>query len=165
MRLSYKLRVFLMLSLGLVVFAAAWSVWRYASHAEEREAWEETVERLEAQKTRIDSLSTAIAEMDLDLEEEKERLAAASERIGHYERRADGGRLPTPQFQRYEASIERHNEIVERHNERLARLQEIYEEYAALVDRHNALIDTANAMQRRAVEEGYQLPAAELLLR
>lgn len=145
-----------------MVASVGWSIWRYASHAEEREAWEETVERLEAQKARIDSLEGLIERVGADVEADRERLESASERIGHYERRAVGGRLPTPQFDRYQASIERHNEIVERHNETLARQQRLYAEYAGLVDRHNALIDSANAMQRQAVEEGYQLPAAEL---
>lgn len=162
MRISYKLRIFLLLSLLLLVATVGWSVWRYASHAEEREAWERTVHRLRAQKAGIDSLQTLMDDMGEEVETEKERLDAASERIGHYERRAVGGRLPTPQFQRYEASIERHNAIVESHNESLARMQELYAEYEVLVDRHNALIDSANAMQRRAVEQGYQLPAAEL---
>lgn len=162
MRISYKLRVFLLLSLVVLTASVGWSVWRYASHAEEREAWDRTVDRLRAQKAGIDSLQALIDDLGAEVETEKQRLDAAGERIGHYERRAVGGRLPTPQFQGYEASIEHHNEVVERHNESLARMRELYAEYAALVDRHNALIDSANVMQRRAVEEGYQLPAAEL---
>lgn len=164
MRISYKLRVFLLLSLLLLGASVGWSVWRYASHAEEREAWQEAVDRIAAQKTRIDSLEALIEEIGDEVKADKRRLESASERIGHYERRATGGRLPTPQFQRYQASIERHNQIVVRHNETLARQQELYDEYADLIQRHNALIDTANAMQRRAAEEGYQLPVENLRL-
>ncbi|MBW3660616.1 MAG: hypothetical protein KY397_03165 [Gemmatimonadetes bacterium] len=162
MRISYKLRIFLLLSLVLVVTSVGWSVWRYASHAEEREAYEATIERLRTQKGQIDSLEAVIGRLREDVQAEKARLEGAGERIGHYERRAVGGRLPTPQYRRYRESIDRHNEIVSRHNATLGRVNALYDEYADLVSRHNTLIDSANAMQRRAVEKGYQLPAAEL---
>lgn len=158
MRVSYRLRVFLLLS-GLVVAASVgWSVWRYASHAGEREAFEDAVGRLADQSSRIDSLEAVMDTLRKGLEADRERLDRAGERIGHFERGAVDGRLPTPQYREYRASIASQNALADRYNHRLARLQSIYAGYSALIDRHNALVDSANAMQRKAVEEGYQLP-------
>lgn len=162
MRVSYRLRVFLILSVVLAAAMVAWSSYRYASHAEDREAFEASVERLKIQKTRIDSLEARVNVLDAEVDRDKERLEAAKERIAHYERRAVAGRLPTPDYRRYREAIDHHNDVVAEHNEDLAAVNAAYDEYEALVTRHNALIDSVNEMQRKAVEEGYELPAVEL---
>lgn len=161
-KLGYRLRVFLVLSLLLAAASVAWSVFRWESHAPAREAWERVTSSLRAQKVQIDSLEAAIEAARGRVDEDKSRLESIGRRIGHYEGRAVNGRLPTPQYRAYRTEIERHNEVVERHNVELAALQALYRRYSALVDLHNALVDSANALQDRAVEEGIQLPEADL---
>ncbi|MDX1622379.1 MAG: hypothetical protein R3199_00130 [Gemmatimonadota bacterium] len=160
--ISYRLRVFLLLTAALVVALVGWSLWRWRARAPQRDAWERITERIAVQGTRIDSLEGSIAALEDTVAAERERLESIGERIGHYEGSAVDDRLPTPEYRRYRSAIERHNEVVERHNEDLARLHEVYDRYSALVDSQNALIDSANALQRRAAEEGFQLPEAEL---
>ena len=156
--MRYRLKVFLLLSSMLTVFVLSWQLWRHQSHADEREAWEATTRLLDAQQSRIDSLEAVLAGFDARVAKGKNDLTSIQRRLAHYENRATGGRLPTPQYREYMRAIDAHNALVARHNETLARMQRIYADYAALIDRHNALVDTANAMQRRAVQEGYALP-------
>ena len=162
MRLPYRLRVFLLLSGIFAAAAVAWSLVRWETHAPHREAWEAVTSTLGARRLAIRSLEAAIDSLQTAVEADQGDLASISRRIGHYESQSRGGRLPTPQYRAYMAAIERHNEVVQRHNRGIAGLGELYAEYSGLVDEQNALIDSANAMQRRAAQEGYQLPAARL---
>lgn len=162
MRISYRLRVFLLLTGALVLGLVAWSFYRYTTHAPQREAWAAVTDRLGVQAARIDSLAAAVDSLETKVEAGRESLESIGERIRHYERRASGGTLPTPQYRRYMREIEAHNEVVERHNQDVSELQRVYARYSVLVDSHNALIDSANALQRAAAQEGYQLPRAEV---
>lgn len=159
--MSYRLKVFVLLTAGMIVVVLGWSLWRHASGTEAREAWVVVNDSLRVQKTRIDSLKRTVDELQNRVDEGKRRLDRLGERIAQYERTARRGRLPTPRFDAYERTIERHNDVVAEHNERAMRLQDVYAEYSRLVDRHNALIDSANRIQRAAVEEGVQLPRTE----
>lgn len=162
MRISYRLRVFLLLTGALVLGLAAWSLYRYTTHAPQREAWAAVTNRLGAQAARIDSLAAAVDSLETEVDAGRESLESIGERIGHYERRASGGTLPTPQYRRYMRAIEAHNEVVERHNHDVSELKRVYARYSALVDSHNALIDSANSLQRTAAQEGYRLPRTDL---
>jgi septal ring factor EnvC (AmiA/AmiB activator) len=153
-----RLKTFLMLSSVLLGASVAWQLWSHQSHAEERAAWSEVGDSLRVQKAQIDSLEAILAGSDARVEQAKEELAAAQRRLTHYERQADGGRLPNHQYRQYMETIEAHNTIVGRHNADVARMQRLYRDYSALVDAHSALVDSANAMQRRATQEGYALP-------
>lgn len=161
MRSSRQFRVFLLLTAAVVLafLALGWVRWR--GQAPEREAWAAMQGEIEAGTTRIDSLKQLLARLDDRLTGEKRALASASERLGHWERQAVGGRLPTPQHRQYLIEIDRHNEAVSAHNAVLAEMQRVYARYSALVDTHNALVDSANALQRRAVQEGIQLAVPE----
>lgn len=156
--MSYRLKVFVLLTGTMIVVVFGWSLWRHASGAEAREAWVAVNDSLRAQETRVDSLKSAVDELQERVDEGKRRLDRLGERIAQYERSAERGRLPTPRFDAYRRAIDRHNAFVSEHNERVMRLQDVYAEYSRLVDRHNALIDSANRIQRTAVEEGVQLP-------
>jgi len=156
--MRYRFRVFLLLTGTLLIATVGWSLWRHASGAEAREAWVEVNRSLDIGRTRIDSLKGAIATLQTEVDDDKVRMARLGERIARYERSALRGRLGGSQRDAYERTIDRHNEIVAAHNRRVERLQEVYGEYSRLVDRHNAMVDSANRIQRRAVEEGIQLP-------
>lgn len=161
--MSYRIRIFAVLTGTMVVLVLGWTLWRHASGAEAREAWVAVHDSLQNQKVRIDSLETVVDTMRQRVDEGKRRIDRLGERIAQYERNARRGRLPTPRFEAYERTIERHNEVVSDHNRRVRRLQEIYGRYSRLVDRHNAWIDSANRIRRAAVDEGIQLPRAEPL--
>ena len=156
--MRYRLKVFLLLSTGFTVLVLGWQWWRHGTHADEREAWEATTRLLDAQQGRIDSLEAVLAELDARVTKGKQDLASIQRRLAHYERRASGGRLPTPQYREYMRAIESHNALVTRHNENLTRMQRIYADYSALIERHNVTVESANDMQRRAIQEGYALP-------
>lgn len=162
MRVSYRLRIFLLLTLLFAGTSVAWSLIRWETHAPEREAWASVSAAMTRQKARIDSLEAEIGALQDRVGQERAEMEGSSRRIGHYEGGARNGRLPTPRYRAYMGEIDRHNEIVQRHNEDVVELQAIYQEYSELVDLHNALIDSANSMQRRAAEEGYQLPEPEI---
>lgn len=163
--MGYRLRVYLVLTSILAAAAISWELLRHESHGEEHEAWRAVTDTLRAQQGRIDSLEAALLRLDTQVDRHKRNLAAGQERLGHFERTAVGGRLPAPRYKEYLRAIEAHNEEVERHNAALAEMHTLYALYSALVDTHNALIDGANAMQRRATQEGYALPEADLRLR
>lgn len=152
-----QLRVFLLLSSGFVValLILGWVRWR--SHAPEREAYAAVMGEIETGATRIDSLKQALARLDGRLQRDKAALTSARERIGHWERQAVGGRLPTAEHRQYLREIDRHNAAVATHNADLSEMQRVYAEYSTLVDAHNALVDSANALRRQAVQEGIQL--------
>jgi hypothetical protein len=156
-RATRQFRVFLALTGLLALAFVAWGWVRWRGHAPEREAWTAIQADLGTQSARIDSLKRVLAGMDLELDRAKRDLTAAGERLGHWQRQAVGGRLPTPQHRQYLRDIDRYNEAVDTHNQRLAVMQGTYAEYSALVDTHNVLVDSANALQRRAVQEGIQL--------
>jgi len=160
-RTTRQFRVFVVLTAALVIgfMALRWVRWR--GQGPEREAWAAVRGEIEAGSTRIDSLKQVLARLDSRLEADKRALASAGERLGHWERQAVGGRLPTPEHRQYLREIERHNEAVSTHNAVLAEMQVVYAEYSALVDTHNALVDSANELQRRAVQEGIQLAVPE----
>lgn len=157
MRTTRQFRVFLLLTAGLTIAFFAWAWLRWHGHAPERSEWASIQYDLEAQSSRIDSLKTILAGMDREVSGSKRGIAGAGERLGHFERQAVGGRLPTAEHRRYLREIDRHNEAVTAHNAALAAMQRVYAEYSALVDTHNALVDSANILQRRAVQEGIQL--------
>ncbi len=145
----------------LLAVATGHSLWRYRSQAPYRDAWSQVATKLGEQKTRIDSLSTALAVLEAGVEEEKARLHRLSLEIAGLEREAVNGRLPSSEYRRYRSVISRHNEIVETHNSSVAEMQQSYAQYSTLVDTHNALIDSANQLQQTAVERGIQLPQIE----
>ena len=157
MNATPQFRVFLALTGLLVLATLGWGWMRWQGQAPERAAWASIQRDLESQSARIDSLKAGLARMDGELDRAKRDLTSASERLGHWERQAVGGRLPTPQHRQYLRDIDRHNAAVEAHNERLIGMRATYAEYSALVDTHNVLVDSANALQRRAVQEGIQL--------
>jgi len=156
--MRYRFRVFLLLTGTLLIATVGWSLWRHASGAEAREAWVEVNRSLDTGRARIDSLKGVIETLQTEVDDDKVRMARLGERIARYERSALRGRLGGSQREAYERTIDRHNEIVAAHNQRVGRLQDVYGEYSRLVDRHNAMVDSANRIQRRAVEEGIQLP-------
>jgi hypothetical protein len=155
--------VFVFLTAMLLAVATAHSLWRYRSQAPYRDAWGQVATELGEQKTRIDSLSTALAVLEAGVEEEKARLRNLGLEIAGLEREAVNGRLPSSEYRRYRSVIARHNEIVETHNASVAEMQQSYVRYSTLVDTHNALIDSANRLQRTAVERGIQLPQIDSL--
>jgi hypothetical protein len=156
--MRFRLLVFLVLTGILVAASIGWELVRHGGRSEERATWEALTDTLRTQQGRIDSLEVVLARLDERLTHEKRALATMQERIGHYERRASGGRLPTPQYREYMRTIESHNQAVTRHNATLAEMQRIYAAYSVIIDRHNAHVDSANVMQRRATQEGYTLP-------
>ncbi|HUP00275.1 MAG TPA: hypothetical protein VM737_01980 [Gemmatimonadota bacterium] len=158
MRLDRRFTVFLLLTLSLVALAAAWSVYRHRSHATEREAWRVITAEIGTGRGRIDSLESVLARLDARVEEEKDRLAGAAARISHYEGQSVRGRLPTPAYREYLASIDRHNRVVESYNAALVEQRRVYADYSILIDAFNARVDSANQLQRTAVEQGIQLP-------
>lgn len=162
MRTTRHFRVFLVLSGALALAFLGWGWIRWRGEAPERAAWASVSRDLAAQSARIDSLEAVLAGQERELATEKQAIAGAGERLGHWERQAAGGELPTVEHRLYLREIERHNRAVSAHNARLNAMQRIYAEYSALVDTHNALVDSANRLQRRAVQEGIQLadPAA-----
>lgn len=162
MRVSYRLRVFLLLTLTFAGASVAWSLIRWEAHAPQRQAWADLTSTLRGHQAAIDSLEAGIATLREQVEAERAGMASSARRIGHYEGGATNGRLPSPRYRAYMAEIERHNQVVGRHNQVVGRLQAMYGEYSNLVDSHNALVDSANSMQRRAAEEGYALPDPEL---
>lgn len=162
MRMSYRLRVFLLFTLTFAGASVAWSLIRWEAHAPQRQAWADLASTLRAQRAAIDSLEAGIATLQAGVEEARAGMVSSARRLGHYGGGAADGRLPSPRYRAYMAEIERHNGVVGRHNEGVGRLQEMYGEYSDLVDRHNVLVDSANSMQRRAAEEGYALPDPEL---
>lgn len=161
MRIPRRTRIFALLTLGLVVAGFGYSFWRHQSHAAERHAWTELTGRIAVHRTRIDSIEGVLAAGESRVDQARDRLGRMNARIEHYESRAVDGRLPGPDYRRYLTEIERQNALVERHNSRLAELQRTYAEYSTIVDEFNALVDSANTLQRRAVEEGFDLPATE----
>ena len=156
MRTTHQFRGFLLLTAGVTIAFFAWAWFRWRGHAPERTAWAAVQVDLEAQSTRIDSLKRVLAVNDRDLSRSKRDIASAGERLGHWERQAVRGRLPSREHRQYLREIDRHNEAVDAHNAALAAMQQVYAEYSALVDTHNALVDSANILQRRAVQEGIQ---------
>lgn len=161
MRITRQFRIFLLLTLALACAALAlrWVLWR--GQAPERAAWTALQREIGAASTRIDSLKLLLADLDARLEVDKRALASAGERLRLWERQAVGGTLPAREHRQYLREIERHNEAVSAHNGVLSEMRRVYAEYSALVDTHNVLVDSANALQRRAVQEGIQLPAPE----
>lgn len=157
MRTTRQFRVFLLLTAGLTVAFFAWAWLRWHGHGPERTAWASIQDDLGAQSSRIDSLKQILSGMDRRLADSKRDVASAGERLGHWERQAVRGRLPSREHRQYLREIDRHNEAVDAHNAALAAMQRVYAEYSALVDTHNALVDSANILQRRAVQEGIQL--------
>ena len=157
MRTTRQFRVFLLLTAGVAIAFFAWGWLRWRGHAPERTAWAAVQVDLEAQSARIDSLKRVLAVMDRELSGSKRAVSGAGERLGHFERQAVDGRLPTAEHRRYLREIDRHNDAVAAHNAALSAMQRVYAEYSALVDTHNALVDSANVLQRRAVQEGIQL--------
>ncbi len=158
-----RIRTFVVLTTVLVAIAIGHSLWRYRSQAPYRDAWSQVSVTLNEQKTRIDSLSTVVAELEAEVDEGKVRLSEFGLEIARLERRAVNGRLPTGEYRLYRGVIARHNEVVEAHNVSVNEMQRSYSEYSTLVDTHNALIDSANRLQQTAVERGIQLPAIESL--
>lgn len=161
MRTSRQFRVFLLLTACLVVAALAWGWLRWRGQAPEREAWTSVMDEIEIGGARIDSLKQVLDVLDEQLDADKRVLAGAGERLGHWERQAVEGKLPTPQHRQYLREIDRHNAAVGAHNADLAQMQRVYAEYSALVDTHNTLVDSANGLQRKAVQEGIQLAVPE----
>ena len=161
MRFDTRFKVFLALTLSLVVVAAGWSIVRYRSHAEEREAWSAVTEEIERGRRRIDSLESALARLGARVDDEKRRLDGAAARIAHYEGQARRGRLPTPAYREYLRSIERHNEIVQSYNAAVVERRRVYTDYSIVIDRLNARVDSANQLQRAAVQQGIQLPVID----
>ena len=157
MKATRQLRVFFALTCLVALVFVAWGWVRWHGQAPERAAWTAIQSDLGIQSARIDSLKRTLATMDIELDRAKRELTSAGERLGHWERQAVSGRLPTPQHRQYLRDIDRYNEAVDTHNERLGVMQGTYAEYSALVDTHNVLVDSANALQRRAVQEGIQL--------
>lgn len=135
----------------------AWGWVRWRGQAPDRSAWAAVSEDLEEQTARIDSLKQVLVQLDERVTDSRAEISSAGERLGHWGRQADEGRLPAAEHRLYLREIDRHNEAVSRHNAELAEIQRVYAEYSALVDFHNALVDSANGLQRRAVQEGIQL--------
>jgi predicted nucleic acid-binding Zn-ribbon protein len=144
---------------ALVLAFLGWGWVRWRGEAPERAAWASIQRDLEAQSSRIDSLKQRLASMEGELAGNKRVIASAGERLGHWERQAVNGKLPSAEHRQYLREIARHNEAVATHNSELAAVQRLYAEYSTLVDTHNALVDSANRLQRRAVQEGIQLAA------
>ena len=158
-----RIRTFVVLTTALVAIAVGHSLWRYRSQAPYRGAWSQVTATLSEQKTRIDSLSAVLAELEAEVDEGKARLSELGLEIARLERRAVNGRLPTGEYRSYHGVIARHNEIVEAHNASVAEMQRSYSRYSILVDTHNALVDSANQLQRTAVERGIRLPPIDKL--
>lgn len=156
-----RIRTFVVLTTALVAIAIGRSLWRYRSQAPYRDAWSQVTATLDEQKTRIDSLSTVVADLEVGVDAGKVRLSELGLQIARLERKAVNGQLPTGEYQRYRGVIARHNEVVEAHNASVTEMQRSYSQYSTLVDTHNALIDSANRLQQTAVERGIQLPAIE----
>ena len=106
----------------------------------------------------IDALAGELADFDARVEDGERELQRLGGDIATWERRATNGRLPTPEYRRYQAAIRNHNEFVEEHNANILDMRRVYERYSALEDTHNVWVDSANTLQRTAVEEGIQLP-------
>lgn len=150
--------VFVTLTIVLLSGVALRSVLRHRSQAPFREAWSEVVGKLADQQDRIDLLAAELADYDERVEDGERELERLGVNIARWERRATDGRLPTPEYRRYQTAIRRHNEFVEEHNANILDMRRVYDRYSALVDTHNVWVDSANALQRTAVEEGIQLP-------
>lgn len=153
-----QLTVFLGLTFFLVLVLALRSVLSYRSQAPFRAAWSDVLDTLEDQQSRIDALAGELADFDARVEDGERELQRLGGDIATWERRATNGRLPTPEYRRYQAAIRNHNEFVEEHNTNILDMRRVYERYSALVDTHNVWVDSANTLQRTAVEEGIQLP-------
>lgn len=159
MKTSRQFRVFLVLSGLLALASIGWGWVRWSGQAPERAAWTTLRATLASQGSRIDSLKQTLARKDAELERAKRELSASGERLRRWERVAVDGRLPTSQHRQYLRDLDRYNEAVEDHNARVAEMQATYAGYSALVDSHNVVVDSANTLQRRAVQEGIELPS------
>ena len=156
--MRYRLKVFLLLTAVFFGATILWQVVRDRGYSDERQAWAAVRDSVTAGQATLDSLKGVLGRLDEATADGERELTAARENLRRFERGAEGGRLPGPQYRQYERAIAAHNEIVARYNEQLAEMQRVYAEYSTLVDGHNLLVERANTMQRRATQEGYALP-------
>lgn len=150
---------FLLSVLGLVIlFLVARELYRWVAFQEERAlitALRTDVVDAGAQVTvtrqQLDSLRTAVAEVDVRLEREVEVLRG-------YERRARHRRLPPDVYEKYLRDRARYERVLAERNALARTVTGVLTVNHAAVERYNTLADSVRAVAARVGDPYYRVP-------
>lgn len=156
--MNYRLRVLLLVLLGVVGFKVATELYRWHAYRPEREQIavlrEQLVDAgadLVRTELRADTLQQVIEREDGRLKRRQAGLAA-------YGRRAEGGALPAALYHVYRAELRAYNRLVEQRNARWSEWKQLRARNRLAVDRYNTLADSIRQLARRMGEPYISLP-------